>query len=227
MKEGKKPATVDLKEKDKKAKTVYLLLIKEKDDIQTTCDEDKPTPHPAPNESKGTYKIVKNYVTKTDDTYTDDGCHSKTNVANKIKIEDEAKTTGYHLEAWKVSTSTKSPVTSVKDKKSVWEENVPATVKKSGTTPKTVDLKEKGHEGNTVYLLLVRDKSKVQTTCDEPIPTPHPAPNESTGTYKIVKNYVTDSNGKYKDDGCFCKTKVTHQIKIEDESSTTGYTLPY
>lgn len=210
----------------KKAKTVYLLLIKEKDDIQTTCDEDKPTPHPAPNESKGTYKIVKNYVTKTDDTYTDDGCHIRTNVANKIKIEDEAKTTGYHLEAWKISTNKEGKkVTAVKDKKLVWEKNVPATVKKSGTTPKTVDLKEKGHEGNTVYLLLVRDKSKVQTTCDEPIPTPHPAPNESTGTYKIVKNYVTDSNGKYKDDGCFCKTKVTHQIKIEDESTTTGYTL--
>lgn len=225
-KEGKKPATVDLKEKGKAANTLYLLLIKEEEDIQTTCDEDKPTPHKAPNESKGTYKIVKNYVTKTDDTYTDDGCYSRTNVANKIKIEDEAKTTGYHLEAWKVSTNTKSPVTSVdKHSKLVWEENVPATVKKSGTTPKTVDLKEKGHEGNTVYLLLVRDKSKVQTTCDEPIPTPHPAPNESTGTYKIVKNYVTDSNGKYKDDGCFCKTKVTHQIKIEDESTTTGYTL--
>lgn len=215
------------KDKLKGAKTVYLLLIKEDEDIQTTCDEDIPTPHKAPNESKGTYKIVKNYVTKTDDTYTDDGCYSKTNVANKIKIEDEAKTTGYHLEAWKVSTNTKSPVTSVKDKKLVWEKNVPPTVKKSGTTPKTVDLKEKGNEGNTVYLLLVRDKSKVQTTCDEPIPTPHPAPNESTGTYKIVKNYVTDSNGKYKDDGCFCKTKVTHQIKIEDESTTTGYTLPY
>lgn len=226
MKEGKKPATVDLKEKGKAANTLYLLLIKEEEDIQTTCDEDKPTPHPAPNESKGTYKIVKNYVTKTDDTYTDDGCYSRTNVANKIKIEDEAKTTGYHLEAWKVSTNTNSPVTSVdKHSKLVWDENVPATVKKSGTTPKTVDLKEKGHEGKTVYLLLVRDKSKVQTTCDEPIPTPHPAPNESTGTYKIVKNYVTDSNGKYKDDGCFCKTKVTHQIKIEDESSTTGYTL--
>lgn len=214
------------KDKLKGANTIYLLLIKEEEDIQTTCDEDIPTPHKAPNESKGTYKIVKNYVTKTDDTYTDDGCYSRTNVANKIKIEDEAKTTGYHLEAWKISTKTNSPVTSVdKHSKLVWDENVPATVKKSGTTPKTVDLKEKGHEGKTVYLLLVRDKSKVQTTCDEPIPTPHPAPNESTGTYKIVKNYVTDSNGKYKDDGCFCKTKVTHQIKIEDESTTTGYTL--
>lgn len=59
-----------------------------------------------------------------------------------------------------------------------------------------------------------------QTTCDEPEqPKPHPAPNESTGTSTIIKNYRTmDKTGKMvSDDGCFKTEQVSNRINIEEE----------
>lgn len=61
-----------------------------------------------------------------------------------------------------------------------------------------------------------------QTTCDEPEqPKPHPAPNESTGTTTIIKNYRTvDKTGKMvSDDGCFKTDNVSNRIDIEDEDT--------
>lgn len=125
-------------------------------DDQTTCDESKSTPHKAPDESEGNYIIVKNYVTNEDGTYTDDGCFSKTEVSNKIKIENESETTGYKVKSWKVTDSTAQQVTSVNNGALVWEDNVPGSVKKSGSSTSIVNVEELG--GKTVYLLLEKKK---------------------------------------------------------------------
>ena len=123
-----------------------------REQIQTTCDESKSNPHRSADESDGTYKIIKNYVTNTDGTYTDDGCFSRTEIANKIKIENETETTGYKLTSWKVTDSMTESVTSVNNGSLVWDSNVPGTVKKSGTSTQTVDIESLA--GKTVYLLL-------------------------------------------------------------------------
>ena len=125
-------------------------------DDQTTCDESKSNPHKAPDESEGNYIIVKNYVTNEDETYTDDGCFSKTEVSNKIKIENESETTGYKVKSWKVTDSTSQQVTSVNNGALVWEDNVPGSVKKSGSSTSIVNVEELG--GKTVYLLLEKKK---------------------------------------------------------------------
>lgn len=130
--------------------------IAQNPDDQTTCDESKSTPHKAPDESEGNYIIVKNYVTNEDGTYTDDGCFSKTEVSNKIKIENESETTGYKVKSWKVTDSTSQQVTSVNNGALVWEGNVPGSVKKSGSSTSIVNVEELG--GKTVYLLLEKKK---------------------------------------------------------------------
>ena len=130
--------------------------IAQNPDNQTTCDESKLTPHKAPDESEGNYIIVKNYVTSEDGTYTDDGCFSKTEVSNKIKIENESETTGYKVKSWKVTDSTSQQVTSVNNGTLVWEGNVPGSVKKSGSSTSIVNVEELG--GKTVYLLLEKKK---------------------------------------------------------------------
>jgi hypothetical protein len=141
---------------------------------QTTADESLvPKPHKAPDESEGTYKIVKNYVTRTKDTttgevtYTDDGCYTKTEVTNEISIEDEKTeaSTSYSLRNWKVTDSSVESVTSVTDNSLVWSQNVPGNEKSSGTDPATVDVKKLG--GETVYLLLIRDKTETSEVPDE------------------------------------------------------------
>jgi hypothetical protein len=141
---------------------------------QTTADESLvPKPHKAPDESEGTYKIVKNYVTRTKDTttgevtYTDDGCYTKTAVTNEISIEDEKTeaSTSYSLRNWKVTDSSVESVTSVTDNSLVWSQNVPGNEKSSGTDPTTVDVKKLG--GETVYLLLIRDKTETSEVPDE------------------------------------------------------------
>jgi hypothetical protein len=141
---------------------------------QTTADESLvPKPHKAPDESEGTYKIVKNYVTRTKDTttgevtYTDDGCYTKTEVTNEISIEDEKTeaSTSYSLRNWKVTDSSVESVTSVTDNSLVWSQNVPGNEKSSGTDPTTVDVKKLG--GETVYLLLIRDKTETSEVPDE------------------------------------------------------------
>lgn len=125
-------------------------------EMQTTCDESKSNPHKAPDESEGNYIIVKNYVTNEDGTYTDDGCFSKTEVSNKIKIENESETTGYKVKSWKVTDSTSQQVTSINNGTLVWEGNVPGSVKKSGSSTSIVNVEELG--GKTVYLLLEKKK---------------------------------------------------------------------
>ena len=79
---------------------------------QTTCDEPlQPAPHPAPLESQGKTTIVKNYRTlQSDNTYTDDGCHARTNVSNKIIIEEEEE---YKVVGWVTTNATTSPIDSI------------------------------------------------------------------------------------------------------------------
>lgn len=125
-------------------------------EMQTTCDETQTNPHKAPDESEGNYIIVKNYVTNEDGTYTDDGCFSKTEVSNKIKIENESETTGYKVKSWKVTDSTAQQVVSVDNGTLIWEGNVPGSVKKSGSSTSIANVEELG--GKTVYLLLEKKK---------------------------------------------------------------------
>lgn len=79
---------------------------------QTTCDEPlQPAPHPAPSESTGLTTVVKNYRTKLpDNTYTDDGCHTRTNVSNKIIIEEEEE---YKVVGWVTTNATTHPIDSI------------------------------------------------------------------------------------------------------------------
>lgn len=79
---------------------------------QTTCDEPlQPAPHPAPLESQGKTQIVKNYRTLLpDNTYTDDGCHTRTNVSNKIIIEEEEE---YKVVGWVTTNATTHPIDSI------------------------------------------------------------------------------------------------------------------
>lgn len=126
-----------------------------REQIQTTCNESKTSSHKSADESDGTCKIVKNYVTNENGTYTDNGCFVRNKIASKINIEDENETTGYKLVGWKVTTSTSESVISVNNGSLVWEENIPGTVKKSGTSEQTVNLESLA--GKTVYLLLEKE----------------------------------------------------------------------
>ena len=61
-----------------------------------------------------------------------------------------------------------------------------------------------------------------QTTADESlIPTPHSAPNESTGTTTIIKSYRTrnTTTNTLTDDGTYTRSNLTNQIFIEDETN--------
>ena len=161
----------------KSGKTVYMVLVKtvKKSIYQTTSDEKKKDPHKAPDESNGKFTIVKNYVTKSigedDITYIDDGCFVKTEVVNKIDIEDESGTTNYKIYKWKVTDSTGEKITAVNNNNLVWESNIPGAVKKSGKSEAAIDLKTLG--GKTVYLLLIKEdvtKVKEEGTGDFIIP---------------------------------------------------------
>ncbi len=93
---------------------------------QTTCDETlDPSPHAAPNESIGKYKIVKSYRIKntSSGTYTDMGTFTKEEVCPDIEIEDE---TEYKLVAWKTSTTYKPDIKSTQ-----WESTVPPVQKQT------------------------------------------------------------------------------------------------
>ena len=91
---------------------VAMMVITAKRDGQTTCDEPlQPTPHPAPLESQGKTQIVKNYRTLLpDNTYTEDGCHTRTNVSNKIIIEEEEE---YKVVGWVTTNATTHPIDSI------------------------------------------------------------------------------------------------------------------
>lgn len=91
---------------------VAMMVITAKRDGQTTCDEPlQPNPHPAPLESQGKTQIVKNYRTLLpDNTYTEDGCHTRTNVSNKIIIEEEEE---YKVVGWVTTNATTHPIDSI------------------------------------------------------------------------------------------------------------------
>ena len=91
---------------------VGIMSITPRTKYQTTCDEPlQPNPHPAPLESQGKTQIVKNYRTLLpDNTYTDDGCHARTNVSNKIIIEEEEE---YKVVGWVTTNATTHPIDSI------------------------------------------------------------------------------------------------------------------
>lgn len=113
-----------------------MFVIKAIPTIQTTCDETITpyTPHPAPDESDGTYTIVKNYRLKTSQgTYEDttpDPSYTE-NLAPSILIENESE---YQVVGWKTSATVDKNINST-----TWESSVPSPVR-SGTTPTTVTL---------------------------------------------------------------------------------------
>ena len=62
-------------------------------------------------ESQGKTQIVKNYRTLLpDNTYTEDGCHTRTNVSNKIIIEEEEE---YKVVGWVTTNATTHPIDSI------------------------------------------------------------------------------------------------------------------
>ena len=69
-----------------------------------------------------------------------------------------------------------------------------------------------------VAMMVFTAQTDTQTTADEPkIPTPHPAPVESTGNFSIIKNYRTKEGDTLTDDGCFTTSNLGNQIQIENE----------
>jgi hypothetical protein len=149
---------------DIKTKSIGMLcMLAWSNGGQTTCDEPSiPSEHKAPDESTGTYTIVKNYrekVTKNGvTTMKDNGCYIKTGVASNITIEDEDT---YKVVGWKISTkkATESSTISSTD----WEKAVPSVVTKSGSSPETVTLSDKNSE-KTLYVLLEKKNSSPTTT---------------------------------------------------------------
>lgn len=118
---------------------------------QTTCDEPlQPAPHPAPLESQGKTQIVKNYRTLLpDNTYTEDGCHARTNVSNKIIIEEEEE---YKVVGWVTTNATTSPIDSIN-----W--NPPGVhIQEGKTSDDTVTLNPKTEK--TLYVLLERKETE-------------------------------------------------------------------
>ena len=83
---------------------VAMMVIKAKNDAQTTCNEALiPNPHNPADESDGTKKIIKNYRTRnlTTNTLTEDGnTFTIEQVSSDILIEDEDK---YVVVAWATS----------------------------------------------------------------------------------------------------------------------------
>jgi hypothetical protein len=130
---------------------------------QTTCDEPSiPSEHKAPDESTGTYTIVKNYrekVTKNGvTTMKDNGCYIKTGVAGNITIEDEDT---YKVVGWKISTKTATESSTISS--TDWEKAVPSVVTKSGSSTDTVNLT--GSE-KTLYVLLEKKSSTTPIKTD-------------------------------------------------------------
>lgn len=85
--------------------------------------------------------------------------------------------------------------------------------------PNKLTYDEISSSGWDMFIIELPAKDQ-NTTCDEPEqPKPHPAPNESTGTTTIIKNYRTvDKTGKMvSDDGCFKTEQVSNRIDIEEE----------
>lgn len=151
-------------------------------DNQTTCDEPKqPEPHEPPNESTGTFKIVKSYRIRNTDTntLTDSGTFVKPDSSPNITIEDESE---YKLIEWKTSTTYKPDISSTK-----WESQVPATHKQGGKSPTTIEMKT---PETTLYVLLEKPENQPNTSLGKA----DFIMSQSTITRKIKLSYP-DNNG--------------------------------
>lgn len=134
---------------------IHIIDINPSSHNQTTCNEQKqPDCHKAPEESKGTFKIVKSYRTRNTDTgiLTDKGSYVKEDSGCNITIEDEAE---YKLVAWKTSTTYVPDIVSTK-----WESTVPSVQKQSGTAPSDIEMKI---PETTLYVLLEKPEGDPAT----------------------------------------------------------------
>ncbi len=98
------------------------------DSSQTTCNEpEQPEPHDPPNESTGTYTIIKTYRDRnsiTNQLVHVDTTH-RSNVHNQILIEDESE---YTVVAWKIASQQNLSIQGP-----TWESSVPGHIQESGT----------------------------------------------------------------------------------------------
>lgn len=125
---------------------IHIIDINPSPHDQTTCNEpEQPDPHKPPEESTGTFKIVKSYRTRNTDTgiLTDKGNYIKEDSGPGITIEDESE---YKLVAWKTSTTYDPDIMSTE-----WESKVPSVQKQSGTDPSSIEIKT---PETTLYVLL-------------------------------------------------------------------------
>ncbi len=170
------------------------------EDAQTTCDESLSSAHAAPNESVGTYTIVKNYMTKqADGTYIDNGCFIKSNVSNKILIEDESGSTGYRLAKYIVSSSAGTSI-SAAGGQSAWQSNVPATHLFGSTVQSTVDLMDLN--AKSVYVLLIKEDTDTPTPQEYDFLIPQAALTRQIRFTNLAKTaIVSTTNFKWSSSG--------------------------
>lgn len=110
---------------------MLAMLARTNDDgssTQTTCNEpEQPAPHDPPNESTGTYTIIKTYRDRnsiTNQLVHVDTTH-RSNVHNQILIEDESE---YTVVAWKIASQQNLSIQGP-----TWESSVPGHIQESGT----------------------------------------------------------------------------------------------
>lgn len=134
---------------------VAMMVIKAKNDAQTTCDEPQiPNPHNPPDESDGTKRIIKNYRTRnlTTNELTENGnTFTIEQVSADILIEDEDE---YVVVGWATSSGTKfipSPT---------WESSITSTgtLTQKGLSSGSVKLAEEDEK--TLYVLLEKPESE-------------------------------------------------------------------
>ena len=88
----------------------------------------------------------------------------------------------------------------------------------TGSTAEDFRLSESELDNHGLAMFVIKAKDSAQTTAQESqIPTPHPAPVESTGNFSIIKNYRTKEGDTLTDDGCFTTSNLGNQITIESE----------
>ena len=134
---------------------VAMMVIKAKNDAQTTCDEPQiPNPHNPADESDGTKRIIKNYRTRnlTTNELTENGnTFTIEQVSADILIEDED---AYTVVAWATSSGSSfipSPT---------WESSIPSTgtLTQKGLSSGSVKLADPNEK--TLYVLLEKPDSE-------------------------------------------------------------------
>lgn len=172
-------------------------------DAQTTCDEPKqPEPHEPPNESTGTFKIVKSYriYNETTGVYTDSGTFVKPDSSPNITIEDESE---YKLIEWKTSTTYKPDVLSTE-----WHKQVPGIQKQGGKSPTTIEMKS---PETTLYVLLQKPENLPNTSLGKA----DFIMSQSTITRKIKLSYPDNTGLKLIKDHTFKWTRPAHKFTCE------------